>query len=159
MTPNFAKLFSLPNPGNRKIKLYCAGVGFSFADIIARPGCSSLLSDIHYLYSEESLTRLFSVEKAVSRETAVNLAIHQQGDIVVGVTGAITSARYRRGNNEAYIALMKPDLKSPIVKHVKLFKMPEAEHLTNNISEISKRRRSEDHQICNAVIDLIVENW
>lgn len=141
-----------------KLRILMTGVGSYATGIIGIPGSSEIIDSITIPYSRESVSRLLThthpqfhdiLESAsdVSQEMVVALHMCNSeylGDCVpLTVTGAVTTNRYRRGDNQAYIATGHPS--SMEVYHLMLDKMEESEH--SDADKVAQKRYLQDRMI------------
>jgi len=125
-----------------KLRLLFTGAGAWASGLLGVPGASSVVDSLHIPYSYDAVRSL--LEKwhpnadtvlensgAVSAEMATALHLcncHDLGSLVpVTVTAAITTSRYRKGDNHAYIVVGHPS--SFDVYHLILDKLSEQEHV------------------------------
>lgn len=124
-----------------KLKMLFTGVGSYATGITGVAGASKVVDSIFVPYSHESCTKLFTrlypegldvseTHGSVSEEMVVSLHACNCADlgtsVPLTVTGAITTSRYRRGDNHAFIAVGSAnDLE---VWHLHLDKLTEEEH-------------------------------
>jgi nicotinamide mononucleotide (NMN) deamidase PncC len=133
-----------------KLKIVAAGAGISLAELLTVPGASRIVSDIYLPYDTEELKKviahnaawyayLFNKDTftAVSMSVADTLAEYgcTQNTLGVGITGALITDRYRKGDNHAYIAFKQfgKEIKSG---HRQLYKFNESEHSKISIYDI-----------------------
>ena len=124
-----------------KLRMLFTGVGSYATGLLGVPGASKVLDSIQVPYSHEACSLLFKrhypqglevseTHGSVSKEMAVALHACNSADlgdlIPITVTAAITTSRYRRGDNQAFIAVGKPD--NLEVWHLRLDKLTEEEH-------------------------------
>jgi nicotinamide mononucleotide (NMN) deamidase PncC len=122
----------------RKISVVsCGGGSASLARLSLIPGASKLLHSIDCPYDQTATINILrgagiyltETDSMVSRKVALGLGFAAMNrsirDIGIGVTGAITTNRYRRGNNAAYISICMNWLEKRIVV-VNFDKLPES---------------------------------
>lgn len=139
-----------------KLRLLFTGVGSYASGLIGIPGSSALIDSITIPYSKESVSDVLRrlhpqaedvIENAQSVSQEMVVALHfcnsreLRGTIPVTVTGAITTNRYRRGENHAFIALGQASVE---VHHLLLDKLTEQEHVAE---VVAKKRYIQDRMI------------
>ena len=146
-----------------KVKFICAGVGYNLAKIMSVPGASKVLDSMRFLYSEDSLNDYIgeSVEKSVCLDTAIKLTNFKPdiGKISVGITGAITTNRYRKGSNEAFISIR--DNKNNLSNyHILLPKLDEESYKLRSVNPVNIQvlREWEDNVISMTALQLLEPN-
>lgn len=135
-----------------KLSLLFTGCGARAAELLKEPGSSGVLYDLHIPYAQEATQALTGPLEVSSVSKEMVLALHDrkvpEGVCRVTVTAAITSTRYRRGDNHAYIAVDSDD--GVRVWHLKLPKMEEENH--KGRGKILANRVFEDSTICDVAI-------
>jgi nicotinamide mononucleotide (NMN) deamidase PncC len=146
------------NYAGPKLRLLMTGVGSYATGIIGIPGSSSLIDSIYIPYSRESVAELIErlhpnasdvLEKAASVSQEMVVALHLcnsaklKGELPVTITGAITTSRYRRGENHAFIAFGSPSIME--VYHLKLDKLEEADHADEHV--VARKRYVQDRMV------------
>jgi nicotinamide mononucleotide (NMN) deamidase PncC len=150
-----------------KISAVITGCGAWLTSLISAPGASRVVDEIQVLYSEEAMFRFLKANldpdtyiqaemaPAVSPERA-RFMIRALGNATAGrdvqrvaVTGAITSARYRRGSNRAWIAVGKDGL-----WQLQLDKLEEHEHTAPNVF---RNRLAQDRMISEVALSLATD--
>lgn len=137
-----------------RLSLIFTGCGAHAASLLLVPGASKVLHDIQIPYAHEAVEALVGQlsTPAVSKERV--LALHArscpEGVLRVTVTAAITSRRYRRGDNHAYIGVDTTD--GTKVYHLTLFKIPDNAHTSTKA--VSEARELEDFLICDTALGL-----
>lgn len=158
----------IQNWNGPKIRIVTAGCGASLSNLLIVPGASRVIDKIYNLYSEESVLehlRCDSLPKGtsyVSEWVSKRLCLeeapyHLIDDIIsVSVTGALTTNRYRKGNNEAYVTIgnLKRNAKT---FHCQLSKLTEQEYNSFTPDLILQRRKLEDLQVSNFVLEKLTE--
>lgn len=158
--------------GIKQIYACVAGGGISISQIGLVPGSSKILYGTNVLYSEtatQSYLKRFhqdwELSKMVSYECAERLIAAMSNEIgfvspslghpevaLVAITSAVTTSRYRRGLNEAWICTSRGDA------HVSLDKLPESLHSDPVIpwreQKIEVSRRTQDEFIAEVAIKL-----
>lgn len=124
-----------------KLRMLFTGVGSYATGITGVAGASKVVDSIFIPYSQESCMNLFTrlypkgldvseAHGSVSEEMVVALHACNCTDlgtsVPLTVTGAITTNRYRRGDNHAFIAFGPAN--DPEVWHLHLDKLSEEEH-------------------------------
>lgn len=158
-----------------KLSMMVAGAGVTLAQLQTIPGSSRILHGILLPYSEDMLLKILSGDrkdsyeksdkfKAVSAEVAEMMALRarlltkDRSAVGIGITGALTTNRYRKGENGGYIAVCynKGGEVKTFSTKFSLPKLDEAVYNQLDIDEISGIRESEDQQVaelvCNALL-------
>lgn len=165
----FKQKFSGP-----KLSIVASGGGNSIFDIVKFPGGSHILHSFYAPYSfEESKDYISSnlgkqdgvnyLKKCVSPESSRLLYEAESArtfkhDIkVVTITAALTTTRYRRGANHAFISFKSDKTKMTEVVHILLPKLLEAKHIVtdDDFSLINSKRIEEDQYIARTALCLI----
>lgn len=139
-TPAFVQNWRGP-----KLRLVATGMGATLGGLFAIPGSSNLIDSLFIPYSKDSLERFIrkaevpgydavfgeNAASSVSKEMVVamhaaNCCEASNAVAPVTITAAITTSRYRKGNNHAFIAV---GLANPVVYHLLLDKLQEHEHV------------------------------
>ncbi len=153
------------NYAGPKLRLLLTGVGSYATGILGIPGSSAVIDSIYVPYSRESVAAL--IERlhpnaadvlgnagSVSQEMVVALHLCNSHDLrealPITVTGAITTTRYRRGDNHAFIAFGHPS--SVDVYHLQLDKLDEADH--SDTYKVSRKRYIQDRMISECALAL-----
>jgi len=162
-----------------KVGFVVSGGGASVANLALIPGVSKLLHEVKIPYSLEATESFISSiwesdrgrysNNAVSKESAFLLAnaakSYWGGDVgIIGCTAAITTSRWRRGDNHAWICVIKPnapdgaeginrmaDGKTEYF-HLELSKLSEKDY-ANAGGYVSWKRRDEDQQIADFLLE------
>lgn len=99
-----------------KIVATIAGGGYSFSDILKYPGASNIIEEIFCPYGNKSLYSILQEthERMLCVEVATDLAIGSQNYlgpdfIYVGVTAALRTNRQRKGEEAAYLTILRPN--------------------------------------------------
>ena len=130
MNSTLEKSISRIHGSKTRLVMAISGVGSQSANwLLAVPGASKTLLEATIPYSNESLNHYIGEipEQYVSESTALSMAksayfrglkYHNDFSEIVGIscTGAISTNRERRGENQAFIAMWSPTLK--YVHHV-----------------------------------------
>lgn len=125
-----------------QINVIAAGGGVSLAQLLMVPGSSAYVGGMEFPYEQSVVTELLDshsskfakayAEKAVSAEVACGLAEIAKRkspmNVGIGITAALTTNRYRRGDNHAYICMSTADYNIERIVHVKFEKLPETLH-------------------------------
>lgn len=161
--------------GNKpKLAVVSVGGGVSLTDILRYPGASSLVHGIYLPYSFEEtgeFLRAYAGEDALSEYqrksvdalSAANLlSALKRSHRYVGnasyfaVTAALTTDRYRRGENHAYIAHQSGE--NLVLYHLSFSKLPESLYADSVLPYVEMRvqskRNEEDETIANVILDL-----
>lgn len=151
-----------------KFGIVVAGGGGSIANITTIPGASKIIHEIIIPYSVKATRTLVleetrkSITSSVSQETSellLSAAKNKWGHNIglIACTSAITTNRWRRGQNHAWISMLLPsyfETGSKNLFHLELTKMSEEEHNKAD-GYISWKRRSEDREISDFILDKI----
>lgn len=159
-----------------KLAFVVTGGGIGIHQLAQTLGASKVLHAIHVPYSYEESARFIAEawgssqkgrelgaeyeQKAVSEKGARLLC--QSGSIiwpecrVIACTAATTTNRYRRGDNQAYIAVSEPATISDDIKqyHLPLSKISEEDFKMMGLGYASWKRRSEDSEITRFLLKL-----
>lgn len=143
-----------------KLSLLFTGCGARAAEILAVPGASEVLYDLHIPYAREAVAAEIGepADAAVSAKVALQLhnRLVPKRTLRVTVTAAITSTRYRRGNNHAYIMVDHPlQPTEPRVWHLKMEKMEERLHSSKRT--VAVMRQYEDALVCDVALLLVTQ--
>lgn len=151
------------NYAGPKLRLLMTGVGSYATGIIGIPGSSAMIDSVYVPYSKESVAELLErlhpnaaevLENAGSVSQEMVVALHLcnshnlRGALPITITGAITTTRYRRGENHAFIAFGHPS--SMEVYHLKFDKIPEEDHAHE--AKVLYKRYVQDRMICEAAL-------
>jgi nicotinamide mononucleotide (NMN) deamidase PncC len=152
----------------KKYAIVATGGGMGVLDLARIPGVSKLLHTIYVPYSAEETNAFvqenlgddklqeFQAVSNVSQEAVELLcaaAKNKWKDCNILVcSAALTSNRYRRGNNHAWVAHCCDE--TVVVKHFTLDKIPQEEHERNEDLPLYKRY-AEDLQITEKLLSLI----
>ena len=153
-----------------KLAIIVAGGGSGIARLCVIPGVSKVLYSMVCPYDTAATIKLieqnggvcrYFKHKAVSPEASWELARcwEVRGGkevVVIGITGAITTSRYRRGNNEAFISIGRGEINAQY--HIKLGKLPESIYEDHIIpwreGVIFRTREKEDELIAMTALNL-----
>lgn len=143
-----------------ELSLLFTGCGARAAEILAVPGASEVLYDLHIPYAREAVRYLIGQNDNAAVSAATVRRLHQrwvpESILRVTVTAAITSAGYRRGDNHAYIMVDRPTLPTdPTVWYLKMEKM--AEHLHKSKRTVQVMRKFEDALVCDVALLLATQ--
>jgi nicotinamide mononucleotide (NMN) deamidase PncC len=158
-----------------KISIMAAGAGMSLAQLQMIPGSSKLLHGMLFPYSEDMLLQVLGGDKrnymvgpkgfkAVSPEVAEMMAIRarmltrDREAVGIGITGALTTSRYRRGDNGAYIAIcgrINGEVKT-LVGYLEVPKSEESVYNSMTPEQIRNLRKTEDEFVASAVLDFLI---
>lgn len=162
---NFVKT---EHPYSPRLSAYCIGGGASLAHLMCVPGSSKLVSGIYLPYDnnvvatelDETIGSEASIrymEKAVQAKVALDLAEMARrknpDGVGIGVTAALTTNRYRKGDTHAFIAFTESDWKIATVHHVSFKKMEENYHSNENV--VARQRLWEDEILSRLVISIV----
>lgn len=143
-----------------KLSLLFTGCGAHAAELLLVPGASKVLYDLQIPYSHEAVEVLTGplAVPSVSKERVLALhARYRPEDVLrVTVTAAITSARYRQGENHAYIAIDSANTGSR-VWHLTLRKVEEKYHKSSGQHSVAAMARNiDDYMICEIALTLVL---
>lgn len=153
-----------------QISVLAAGAGLSILDVAKIPGSSKVLHAFHAPYATDATAEFIASNstaeaahnftlKCVSQMSAVDLLLSlermnkKNGHwelCNIAITGAVTTSRYRRGDNHAYIAIRRNHVAE--IWHLTLSKLPE-EFFKNEASNpdfnnrIIRQRIEDDERI------------
>lgn len=153
----------------KKLSVVAAGGGVSILDMIKLPGASQILHSFQAPYATEESVRIIKKyvstaqseefqKKCVSSVAVHSLFLAEQGKYIdtpidyddlriLSITAALTTHRYRRGDNHAYIH------NDNGCWHLKLTKLPEYMHDFQgesgsfNLQQVNTKRIKEDQLI------------
>lgn len=163
-----------------KLAFVVTGGGIGIHGLAQTMGASRLLHVIYVPYSYEesaqfiadgySTTNQFTgvlkgqeyAEKAVSKNGSQLLAMagakHWPECKVIACTAATTTNRYRRGDNQAFVAVAEPGADSDPRKisyhHLPLTKISEEDYTMMGLGYAAWKRRSEDSEITRFLLKL-----
>lgn len=145
--------------GGAMLRIILAGAGINLARIATIPGASAVLDGIIIPYSEVALTDFLQeyLDKSVSIEAIqkmLDAGIDNSNSCTVTITGALTTNRYRKGMNHAYIGISQSGIKR--YWHILLEKLSEEEYNKQSSMQIAARREQEDIIISNATVGLLL---
>jgi len=171
-TPSDFDLFLERFVGNYtgpRIAAVISGGGVSLSGLALIPGASGVLYEVscpydtlateRTIYLGNSMTRYFH-KKAVSGDAAWEMArafenLHPYNTKVIAITSALTTTRFRRGENQAFICIGDGNINS--VYNLKLTKLPE-EIYTDPIASwkthIIRKRKEEDRLVAEVALKL-----
>ena len=146
-----------------KLSLLFTGCGARAAEILAVPGASEVLYDLHIPYAREAVAAEVGEPADAAVSAKVALQLHNRPVPVemirVTATAAITSTRYRRGDNHAYIVVdtntNTDTLPHCIVWHLKMEKMEERLHSSKRT--VAVMRQYEDALVCDVALLLATQ--
>lgn len=168
----------IKNYNGKKVVLILTGGGLSSLEAAKQIGSSKIIHAVYVPYSlEESyefigknLTQEKAIEyskKSVSSSAAISLCLAGQArwpsTRVIACTAALTTNRYRRGENLAFIAenvlqkeagLLRP---KPIVQKVVFSKLTKDDYSKEKMGYVSWKRISEDHILGERIIKTIFD--
>lgn len=152
-----------------KLAIVATGGGIQLGNIAMVPGGSNVLHSFYCPYeTQESVNFInrnlpemgaLSLPKAVSPGVAGFLckalqAQNKQFPEVrnLAVTAACTTTRYRRGDNQAFLAFQNTTTQQMEVWHLKLPKLSEEEHKNSSPEELYALRLREDETIASVAL-------
>lgn len=166
----------------KKIAFVVTGGGTSVSELLQVPGSSSVVNSVYIPYSFEEAIRFYNdcwgmnkkvaselvkayMEKTVSRKVAENLCCSgmERWDecLVVSCTASLTTNRYRRGKNEAYIGIGSGNAWNTY--HLELEKLTLNDFQNLGQGFAAHRRLVEEKKIQDFIFEKIIEvqseNW
>lgn len=149
-----------------QIHVIAAGGGVSLAQLMMVPGSSAYVGGMEFPYEQSVVTELLDShsgkaaksygEKAVSAEVACGLAEIAKRkspmNVGIGITSALTTNRFRRGDSHAYICMSTADYNIERIVHVKFDKMDESMH--EDVDVVFEKRATEDKTITKIALAL-----
>lgn len=151
----------------KKLAILATGGGVALGRLATVPGASGVLHNFYCPYATEETIRFVAAwhhgpsafrASAVSPGAAYELyeamATKYPDANVLVVTAALTSTRWRRGENRAYIACKNP-MGVVEVWHLRLPKATEEEHKLFNFETLCRLREMEDEGITNVALHLV----
>lgn len=163
----------IANYNGPPVFITAAGCGSKFAELLSMPGASKVVEMIQFPYSKRLVMGVAGHEedccglKCVSDMYAAEFIQNNLVDEVLEcpmlvVTGALTTDRYRQGDNEAYFGIYNPataaEEKPFSIYHLKLDKKSQADYQKLTPDEIQKIREFEDFLIVSAGLNLLMGN-
>lgn len=147
------------------ISIIALGAGTQISKLLSYPGASKIIESIILPYSRGSVQRLlnsYKIEKYNSPDLAKSLAeksldFTETGvGIGVGITGALTTNRERKGDNVVYICFcIAENDKEYKYKEFKL-KFPKlSSHEFQDYSNVLKKRKDEEESVLDNFLDNI----
>lgn len=144
------------------IVIITSGAGIGLSNVLRIPGSSNVIHECTNLYSVTSLSRTSLIYKFVSVEQVKELhyLIFKQGiyndpnDRCLSIVGALTTNRWRKGPNHAYI--MYGTINDYRIYHVELPKLSEEEYNKLSPDDIIQLRQKEDDQVCYAALWILM---
>jgi hypothetical protein len=165
----------LPTYSGHKLSMLVTGGGFGLAEIGMLPGVSALLSSLYSPYSVEESTMFVERHsgwptagrfkaKMVSKDASVilcealawkNLTLKVPSTINIALTASLTTSRYRKGKNEAFISILLPKDEEFIKTwHLSFPKLSEEAHGRLTVAEVCAIRAREEEVI--ALVALVL---
>ncbi len=140
-----------------KVAIVACGAGVGLGQLAIMPGASKVLSSFYSPYEIDD-TKLFIDnfdeahdfgEQCVSAQSSqiIHRALLRKtsAKITIAITGALTSMRWRRGNNHAFITLNNG--KDYTTHHLVLTKTTESVHQSSTYKDLYMNRKKEDDAI------------
>jgi len=160
-----------------KLSIVATGGGMSLGQITSVPGSSSIFHSFYVPYATaetvEFIRKNYPIvkaesfeEKAVCSESAKNLfyALWTKNKVDghlhihnIAVTAAITSTRWRRGDNKAFIFFENLTAFRDECWYLKLPKLTEAEHNSKTREELMAVRNSEENLLAEVTLCLATQ--
>ena len=153
-----------------KISIVALGCGVNLSQLLSIPGASDVVHSIIFPYSTSSVDGLIEnyllgskIEKYFSELTskvltdlAIDLIPIAGGDVIgIGLSGALTTNRYRKGENGVYAGI-SDGIETIDTQYLELPKLSEEEYKLKSPQEISEIRLSEDLQITKWIIESLI---
>lgn len=163
-----------------KLAIVATGGGIQLGNIAMVPGGSSVLHSFHCPYETQESVNFIErnlpgmghkfLQKAVSADSVgllykglcvQNAGFYKGKDVQtagfpyvrnLAVTAACTTSRFRRGENQAFVAFQNAETQEIEVWHLKLPKRSEEEHKTSSPEELYALRRREDETIAGVAL-------
>lgn len=149
----------------KQLAIVAAGGGVSISRLALVPGSSRILYDMKILYSEDSTVRYIesglmdveTPEKMVSAKVAENLyyatTAHLEDSCnIIAMTSSLTTNRYRRGENQAFVEVVSGRW------HLRLDKLPESVYSDPIVpwreQQIALKRQKEDELVAEVALKL-----
>jgi hypothetical protein len=167
----FLKEFvSTKHPYEPKLCAICVGGGASLSLIQTIPGSSRLMGGIYLPYDNAVVATMLSDElgdeaskryheKSVQKKVAedfASIAMRKSPDGTgIGITAALTTNRFRKGDTHAFISFASNDWRVRTTYHLRLSKLPEEHHKDANLSGLSVVRATEDETIARLAISIV----
>lgn len=147
--------------GGATLRFLITGAGMNLARIATIPGASAVLDGVVIPYSERALSDILQGQphkSSVSFETVqsmIDVTSYDNANIcAVCITGALTTNRYRKGMNHAYIGIAQNGIKR--YWHILLDKLSEEEYAKQSPTTIASQREQEDVIISNVTVGLLL---
>lgn len=136
------------------------GGGISITNLCLIPGSSQSIYRIDVPYGEGCFGEALEGYKSVSKEVSQYLSVQNDGEefLGVGITAALTTSRWRRGDNHAYISIYRPGhSKNEETWHLNIPKMREEVYRSAAETKIHKQREIEDQAVARIALGLIAD--
>lgn len=175
----FCERYDASSDDPRLMSIFSTGGGMSMGDIAEVPGASKRFALAFQPYSKEdtldfvrlrlSTTSLddwdfCSMGASVHYYNSLNQMCNYRDYLYIAITAALTTTRWRKGNNRAFVTLNTKDDKTETWK-ISLSKHSEdyyeslfMEEGAANISNLTIQRRIEDNKISRAVMAIILND-
>lgn len=177
MTGNgFKELYKGP-----PISLWITGGGFSFLDMLKTPGCSKFLDSVVIPYSEGSIRAkmdevgLWNGHKSSCSQEAIedyvyylwrNSPRYSSYCRCMAVSAALTTYRYRKGENRAFISMIDSNVyfkkENLVTYELTLDHTPESRYIDDNKHKdeiIDSIRMNEDRKISDLMMKILVGEY
>tara|TARA_B100000614_G_scaffold262909_1_gene300966 strand:- start:461429 stop:462115 length:687 start_codon:yes stop_codon:yes gene_type:complete len=162
------------------LSLFATGGGMSLGELLIVPGASARILGMHMPYEQGETLRFleptlgaldkfdFCSEKTISKYLQA-LEHRNRGNSVapiisIVISAALTTTRWRRGDNRAFVGIHRPDGSREFYK-IAISKQEKAEwealYIVDggvNMQALAGRRRAEDESISRAVMSLLLND-
>lgn len=163
------------NYSGPKLTIVASGGGSHLSLLTSIPGGSAIVNGIYHPYSVEATEQFIegtvvplpleksneyykSVQSGMAAMLAKSAYLKTKDGIGIGVTAGLTTNRYRRGLNEAYIGIYDP-LLGHRIWHAVFDKISEDQYKRLGKTAIAivslSKRQEEDKRLTEIVLDLI----
>lgn len=154
-----------------KISIVACGAGTNLTQLLSIPGASRIMHGVFAPYSKESIQGLldsywegYKIEKFFAPETsqlfadlALDIVPHDGEEVIgIGICGALTTNRWRKGDNGAFISLASSN-EGPECNHMELPKLSEAEYGLKSSENLANLRLAEDLEVCSWVVQSLID--
>lgn len=154
------------------LSLWITGGGFSLLDMLKRPGCSKILNNVIIPYSENQIIKLLDKHWLWNKEDHIKSCTPEAVDLYrrclelesgpggcyVAVSAALTTNRYRKGKNHAFIAF-KNDHDEEQLWELNLMKPLESLFQSNDAERTcGVLRMAEDEMVALSAMSLLLDD-
>ncbi len=154
---NFDKIQLLLTRDIKPIQFMLAGVGYTFASWGEIPGISKILHGVNFMYSEDLVRSVIGHKISCCSDEACQILASRAKQMTsnyVAICGAITTTRYRRGDNHFYYRGQVNGIS--FNGHVVLDKATEADHAKETLHGIMVNRSVDENIVYSTVLDEIM---